>query len=80
MKKRMRKKEMPLIVVWAISEFTKAQVLSNVGRYVEMGVVFLELGLNQSSTNASNGEKESIEVVVHLLRDTHKETIEQGRT
>ena len=80
MKKRMRKKEMPLIVVWAISEFTKAQVLSNVGRYVEMGVAFLELGLNQSSTNASNGEKESIEVVVHLLRDTHKETIEQGRT
>ena len=80
MKKRMRKKEMPLIVVWAIGEFTKAQVLSNVGRYVEMGVAFLELGLNQSSTNAGNGEKESIEVVVHLLRDTHKETVEQGRT
>ena len=27
-----------------------------------------------------NGEEESIEVVVHLLRDTHKETVEQGRT
>ena len=32
-----------------------------------MGVVFLELGLDQSSTNVSNGEEESIEVVVHLL-------------
>ena len=30
--------------------------------------------------NASNGEEESIEVVVHLLRDTHKETIKQGKT
>ena len=45
-----------------------------------MGIVFLELGLDQSSTNVGNGEEESIEVVVHLLQDTHKETVEQGRT
>ena len=63
----MKKKETPLVVVWAISEFTKAQVLSNVGRYVEMGVAFLELGLDQISTNMGNGEEESIEVVVHPL-------------
>ena len=30
--------------------------------------------------NAGNGEEESIEVVVHPLRDTHKETVEQGET
>ena len=58
---------MPLVMVWAIGKFTKAQVLSNVGRYVKMEVAFLELGLDQSSTNAGNGEEESIEVVVHLL-------------
>ena len=67
MKKKVKKKETPLVVVWAISEFTKAQVLSNVGRYVEMGVAFLELGLDQISTNMGNGEEESIEVVVHPL-------------
>ena len=27
-----------------------------------------------------NGEEESIEVVVHPLQDTHKETVEQGET
>ena len=37
---------MPLVLIWAVSEFTKARVLSDVGGYVEMGVVFLELGLN----------------------------------
>ena len=47
MKKRMRKKETPLVMVWAISEFTEAQVLSNVGRYVKMGVAFFGLGLEQ---------------------------------
>ena len=29
--------------------------------------------------NVGNGEEESIEVVVHLLRDTHKETVKQGK-
>ena len=71
---------MPLVMVWAVSEFTKAQVLSNVSRYVEVGVVFLELGLNQSSADMGNGEEKSIVVVVHLLQDTHEETIEQGET
>ena len=80
MKKRVKKRGMPLVVVWAIGEFTKAQVLSDVDGYVEMGMAFLELGLDQSSTNVSNGEEESIEVVVHPLRDTHEETVEQGRT
>ena len=45
-KERVRRRGMPLVVVWAISEFTKTRVLSNVGRYVEVGVVFLEFGLN----------------------------------
>ena len=58
---------MPLVVVWAISEFTKAHVLSDVGGYVEVEVAFLELGLDQSSVNVGNGEEESIEVVVHPL-------------
>ena len=58
---------MPLVVVWAIGELTKAQVLSNVGGYVKIGVTFLELGLDQGSVNMSNGEEESVEVVVHLL-------------
>ena len=49
---RVRRKGMPLVVVWAVSEFTKAQVLSDVSRYI----------------------------VVHPLRDTHKETVEQGET
>ena len=49
-------------------------------RYVEMGVAFLELGLDERSMNVGNGKEESIEVAVHPLRDTHKETIEQGRT
>ena len=57
MKKKVKKKGMPLVVVWAIGELTKAQVLSNVGGYVEMGVMFLELGLDQSSANMSNGEE-----------------------
>ena len=30
--------------------------------------------------NAGNGEEESIEVVVHPLRDTHEETVKQGKT
>ena len=67
MKKRVRKKETPLVMVWAIGKFTKARVLSNVDRYIEMGVAFLELGLHQSSMNTGNGEEESIKVVVHLL-------------
>ena len=46
MKKRVKKKGIPSVVVWAISEFTKARVLGNVGGYVKMGVVFLELGLD----------------------------------
>ena len=50
------------------------------GGYVEIGVVFLELGLDQSSVDVGNGEEESIEVIVHPLRDTHEETVEQGRT
>ena len=58
---------MPLVMVWAIGKFTKAQVLSNVGGYVKIGVTFLELGLDQGSVNMSNGEEESVEVVVHLL-------------
>ena len=45
-KKRARSKGMPSVVVWAIGEFTKAQVLSNVGGYVKVGMAFLELGLN----------------------------------
>ena len=45
-----------------------------------MGMTFLELGLDQSSANVGNGEEESVEVIVHPLRDTHEETIEQGRT
>ena len=57
MKKKVKKKGMPLVVIWAIGELTKAQVLSNVGGYVEMGVMFLELGLDQSSANMSNGEE-----------------------
>ena len=67
MKKRVKKKGMSLVVVWAIGEFTKAQMLSNVGRYVEIGVAFLELGLDQSSMNTGNGEEKSIEVVVYPL-------------
>ena len=55
-------------------------MLSDVGGYIEVGVVFLELSLNQSSANVGNGEEESIEVIVHLLRDTHEETVKQGRT
>ena len=27
-----------------------------------------------------NGEEESVEVVVHLLRNTHEETVKQGKT
>ena len=45
-KKRARRRGMPLVMVWAISEFTKARVLSDMGGYVEVGVAFLELGLN----------------------------------
>ena len=45
-KKRARRRGMPLVMVWAISEFKKARVLSDVGGYIEVGVVFLELGLN----------------------------------
>ena len=45
-KKRARRKGMPSVMVWAIGEFTKAQALSNVGGYIKVGVVFLELGLN----------------------------------
>ena len=71
---------MPLVVVWAVSEFTKAQMLSNVNRYVKMGVTFLELGLNQSSVDVGNGEEKSIVVVVHPLQDTHEETVKQGET
>ena len=71
---------MPLVVVWAVREFTKARVLSDVSRYVEVGVVSLELDLNQSSADAGNGEEKSIVVVVHPLRDTHEETVEQGET
>ena len=67
-------------MVWAVSEFTKARVLSNVGGYIEVGVVFLELGLNQSSVDAGDGEEKSIVIVVHPLRDTHEETVEQGGT
>ena len=67
-------------MVWAVSEFTKARVLSDVSGYIKVGVVFLELGLNQSGADAGNGEEESVVVVVHLLRDTHKETVEQGET
>ena len=33
-------------MVWAVSEFTKARVLSDVSGYVEVGVVSLKLGLN----------------------------------
>ena len=67
-------------MVWAVSEFTKARVLSDVGGYVKVGVAFLELGLNQSGADAGNGEEESIVVVVHPLRYTHKENVEQGGT
>ena len=67
MKKKVKKKGMPLVVIWEISEFTKVQVLNNVGGYVEMGVTFLELGLDQSHVDAGNGEEKSIEVIVHLL-------------
>ena len=67
-------------MVWAVSEFTKARVLSDVGGYIKVGVAFLELGLNQSGADAGNGEEESIVVVVHLLRDTHEETVKQGGT
>ena len=66
-KKRVKEKGMPLVVVWAIGEFTKARVLSDVGGYIEVGVAFLELGLNQSSVNTGNGKEESIGVIVHLL-------------
>ena len=41
-RRRARRKGMPLVMVWAVSEFTKARVLSNVSRYVKVGVVFLE--------------------------------------
>ena len=54
-------------MVWAVSEFTKARVLSDVGGYIEVGVAFLELGLNQSGADAGNGEEKSIVVVVHPL-------------
>ena len=37
---------MPLVMVWAVSEFTKARVLSDVSRYIKVGVASLELGLN----------------------------------
>ena len=37
---------MPLVVIGAVREFTKAQVLSDVGGYIKVGVVFLELDLN----------------------------------
>ena len=37
---------MPLVVVWAVGEFTKVRVLSDVGGYVKVGVAFLELGLD----------------------------------
>ena len=46
MKRKVRRKGMPLVVVWAVGEFTKARVLSNMGGYVKVGVAFLELGLN----------------------------------
>ena len=55
-------------------------MLSDVGGYVEVGVAFLELGLNQSGADVGNGEEKSIVVVVHLLQDTHEETIKQGET
>ena len=66
-------------MVWAVSEFTKARVLSDVGGYIEVWV-FLELGLNQSSVDAGDGEEKSIVIIVHPLRDTHEETVEQGGT
>ena len=67
-------------MVWAVSEFTKARVLSDVSGYVEVGVVSLKLGLNQSSADAGNGEEKSIVVIVHPLQDTHEEIVEQGGT
>ena len=45
-RKRGKRKGMPLVMVWAVGEFTKAHVLSDVGGYVEVGVAFLELGLD----------------------------------
>ena len=42
-------------------------MLSDVSRYVEVGVASLKLGLNQSSANVGNGEEKSIVVVVHPL-------------
>ena len=42
-------------------------MLSDVGGYVEVGVAFLELGLNQSGADVGNGEEKSIVVVVHPL-------------
>ena len=55
-------------------------MLSDVGGYVEVGVAFLELGLNQSSADAGDGEEKSIVIIVHPLRDTHEETVKQGGT
>ena len=45
-KRRVRRKGMLLVMIWAIGEFTKAQVLSDMGGYVKVGVASLELGLN----------------------------------
>ena len=45
-KKRVRRNGMPSVVVWAIGEFTKARMLSDVDGYVKVGVGFLELDLN----------------------------------
>ena len=58
---------MPLVMVWAVSEFTKARVLSDVSKYVEVEVASLKLGLNQSSADVGNGEEKSIVVIVHPL-------------
>ena len=37
-KKRARRKGMPLVMVWAVSEFTKARVLSDVGGVFGIGL------------------------------------------
>ena len=38
------------------------------------------MDLGQSGADTSDGEEKSIIVVVHPLRDTHKETVKQGGT
>ena len=54
-----------LVVIGAIGEGAKALVLGSMNRDVEGGVANLELGLDESVANISNGDKERGKVIVH---------------